>query len=132
MREGVTNVIRHSQARSCVITFSLRDAQVGVEVRDDGPVHGANDVAAGDGVIGSVSTRYTHGAGLAGLRERVAALGGSCEAGVAIGGGWRLAVSLPVDAAEAEPDTRRLELAEDGQSGAQAQHAEKRITPWFG
>jgi two-component system sensor histidine kinase DesK len=130
VREGVTNVIRHSQARSCVITFSQRDAQVSMEVRDDGPARRTDDVVAGDGVIGGASTR---GAGLAGLRERVATLGGGCEAGASPGRGWRLAVSLPADAAAGTgPDTRLLELAEDGQPNAQAQHAEKRMTPWFG
>jgi signal transduction histidine kinase len=81
-------------------------------------------------VIGGASTR---GAGLAGLTERVAALGGGCEAGPATDGSWRLAVSLPADAtAGTESEARRLELAADGQLGAQAQHAEKRITQWFG
>ncbi len=130
VREGVTNVIRHSQARSCVITFSQRDAEVSVEVRDDGPARRADDVVAGDRVMGGASTR---GAGLAGLKERVAALGGACEAGAATNGSWRLAVALPMDAAAGTgSDARRPELAEDGQPGAQAQHAEKRITPWFG
>src|SRR6185437_5409917 len=115
-------------------TFSQRGAQVSVEVRDDGPARRTDDVIAGDGVIGGASTR---GAGLAGLKERVAALGGGCEAGASPGGGWRLAVSLPADATagrgpDAENDAQRLELAEDGQPGARAQRAEKRITPWFG
>jgi two-component system, NarL family, sensor histidine kinase DesK len=54
IREGVTNVIRHSGARRCAVSLS----PTGVEVRDDG---------AGPGVPGS-------GSGLAGLRERAAAL----------------------------------------------------------
>jgi two-component system sensor histidine kinase DesK len=89
VREGVTNVIRHSHARSCVITLTQQDGRVGVEVHDDG--------AAATPAIGA-----TRGNGLAGLRERVAALGGVCAAGPAPEGGFRLVVSLPVGATAEE------------------------------
>lgn len=56
VREGVTNVIRHSRAGHCVVALSPDRA----EVRDDGV--GAPDLA-GDG------------SGLTGLRERAAAVG---------------------------------------------------------
>jgi two-component system sensor histidine kinase DesK len=57
VREGITNVIRHSGAQRCTVVLGAHE----VEVRDDG--HG--DQAAG------------HGHGLTGLRERAAALGGT-------------------------------------------------------
>ncbi len=41
------------------------------------------------------------GHGLRGMRERVAALGGSFEAGPRPDGGWRVAASLPVARVEA-------------------------------
>jgi two-component system sensor histidine kinase DesK len=103
VREGVTNVIRHSQARSCGVTLTRRGAAIALEVRDDGA---ASHDAAG-------------GSGLAGLKERFAALGGSCEAGPAQGGGWRLAVSLPLG-------------AEAAVTAATAPSGEKKVTPWFG
>ncbi len=84
VREGVTNVIRHSRAHSCALTFTQTDGAVGVEVRDDGAAH--QDTLAGNG--------------LTGLKERVAALGGTCEVGPALGGGWRLAVSIPGEEAQ--------------------------------
>ncbi|MGH3445193.1 MAG: sensor histidine kinase [Nocardioidaceae bacterium] len=59
VREGVTNVIRHSGARVC----SIRLSAAGVEIRDDG----AGPAAATPG--GRV------GHGLIGLRERAAAVG---------------------------------------------------------
>ncbi|MGC5016005.1 sensor histidine kinase [Streptosporangium sp. DT93] len=76
VREGVTNVVRHSSARTCSI--SLRGTTL--EVRDDG---------RGDG-----GTSF--GNGLRGLSERAAALGGTLEAGPAPGaGGFLLKVTLP-------------------------------------
>ena len=56
VREGVTNVIRHSDARTCTVRLAADH----VEVRDDGK--------------GSVGQRPP-GHGLAGLRERAAAAG---------------------------------------------------------
>ncbi len=55
VREGVTNVIRHSHARTCRVLIS----PTGVEVTDDG-----------DG-----TRSETNGSGLRGLRERAAAVG---------------------------------------------------------
>lgn len=59
VREGVTNVIRHSRARTCEVRLSPDSA----EVRDDGVGPG--------GPPGPLSA----GAGLAGLRERAGAVG---------------------------------------------------------
>jgi two-component system sensor histidine kinase DesK len=87
VREGATNVIRHSGARHCTlrITASLTDA--GVEVIDDGV--GANGVRAnGNG-----------GHGIAGLAERASVLHGTISAGALADGGYRLAVSVPVSRA---------------------------------
>jgi two-component system, NarL family, sensor histidine kinase DesK len=75
VREGATNVIRHSGARHAEITVTT----TGLEIVDDG--HGAP--TADDG----------HG--LTGLSERVAAVGGTVEAGAGPDGGFRLRVSVP-------------------------------------
>jgi two-component system sensor histidine kinase DesK len=81
VREGATNVIRHSRAQHCVlrVTASLTDA--GVEVIDDGA--GANGNGGG-------------GHGIAGLAERARLLHGTIEAGGLADGGYRLAVTVPV------------------------------------
>ncbi|GII58078.1 two-component sensor histidine kinase [Planotetraspora thailandica] len=79
VREGVTNVIRHSGARSCEIRLSEPPGAV-LEIRDDG---GAQ---AGPGGTGN---------GLVGLRERVTAAGGTLEAGPRDAGGFLLRVTLP-------------------------------------
>ncbi len=57
VREGITNVIRHSGARRCTVLLGEHE----VEIRDDG--RGPESVGAGHG--------------LTGLRERAAALGGT-------------------------------------------------------
>jgi two-component system sensor histidine kinase DesK len=69
VREGVTNIIRHSRARSCCIHLAQKDNAVEVEV------------------LNSVGERHQEesttrpGLGHTGLRERVRALGGNMEAG---------------------------------------------------
>lgn len=71
LREGVTNVVRHSGARRCEVRLGER----WVEVRDDG----AGPAAAG-----------CAGTGLTGLRERLAPLGADLHAGHAPDGGFVL------------------------------------------
>jgi len=86
VREGVTNVIRHSHARRCEILLSRDGDEVHAEIRDDG-----------DGPPGPDG--YTAGSGLSGLAERVAASGGDLEPLVGKGlrpGGFLLRVSLPL------------------------------------
>jgi two-component system sensor histidine kinase DesK len=82
VREGVTNVIRHSRARSCTISITRSGATVNVEVVDDG---------AGP----SISAMKTEGSGLRGLVERVTAHGGRVTTGSLEGRGFRLRVEIP-------------------------------------
>jgi two-component system, NarL family, sensor histidine kinase DesK len=71
VREGVTNVVRHSGAGTCTIRLT----PTSVEVVDDG--------------VGSPAGTPA-GSGLRGLSERLAAVGGEVEAGPRPGGGYRL------------------------------------------
>jgi two-component system sensor histidine kinase DesK len=73
VREGLTNIVRHSRASSCAVQLSAS----AVEITDDG-VGGAT----------------VPGNGLNGLRERVTAAGGVVEAGPLQPRGWRLRVRL--------------------------------------
>ncbi|MFF3640109.1 sensor histidine kinase [Streptomyces sp. NPDC002564] len=86
LREAVTNVVRHSGARHCTVTFTARQTLAGplleLCVEDDGV--GGGGAAAGNG--------------LTGLTERVAAVGGVLETGPGARGGFRLAVRVPVAA----------------------------------
>jgi two-component system sensor histidine kinase DesK len=74
VREGVTNVMRHSRARVCTISVGAN----WLEIVDDG--RGGSDTA---------------GTGLRGLRERVDAAGGTVRAGGGLPGGWTVRVELP-------------------------------------
>ena len=82
VREGATNVIRHSAASRCVVRVGGSAGSAVVEVVDDG-------AARSNGAGGA-------GQGLAGLRERAAALDGSVAAGRRDGGGYGLVVRVPV------------------------------------
>jgi two-component system sensor histidine kinase DesK len=90
VREATTNVLRHSAARVVTVLLERDDDAVTLTVSDDGD--------GGDA---------TTGAGLAGLTERVTALGGRLEAGPAAGRGFRLAVTVPTTHVNAEPVTSR-------------------------
>lgn len=86
VREGVTNVIRHSGAQRCTITVGGADGRLWLELTDDGrggAATGGPDPAAG-----------APGGGLRGLRERVSAAGGRLQAGP-YDTGYRVAVDVP-------------------------------------
>ncbi len=87
VREGVTNVIRHSCAQHCRIQLTQKNSTVRAEVLNDG------------GERGQEENRARRGLGLAGLRERVCTLGGYLEAGPLLLQGkehFRLSVELPL------------------------------------
>lgn len=79
LREGVTNVIRHSNATRCAV----RLGESWIEVRDDGTPNG---------------TCSSNGHGLGGLKERLAKVGGSLSAGPANEGGFVVRASVAVTA----------------------------------
>ncbi|MFD0276717.1 sensor histidine kinase [Kitasatospora sp. NPDC127111] len=82
VQEALTNVIRHSIARQAAVVLDWTDpGALVVEVDDPGP--------AAPGDAGGT------GSGLAGMRERVAAFGGSITAGPSAGGGFRVRAVLP-------------------------------------
>ena len=82
LREAVTNVVRHSGATRCH-----------VRTRHDGDVVLLEVVDEGIGGAGS-----SNGSGLTGLRERVAAVGGTLAVGPSNEGGFGVVALVPVDA----------------------------------
>ena len=97
VREGTTNVIRHSRAKHCEILVARNSDGIYAEITDDGRGSRESDGEA-------------TGSGLSGLAERVASFaGGDFEAHPLPGGGFRLRVSLPAtrDAARLAGDERR-------------------------
>ncbi|GII57978.1 hypothetical protein Pth03_63670 [Planotetraspora thailandica] len=84
VQESLTNVSRHARHARLVTVAVARDGQaVTVEVADDAP---------------PVPARGHHrgGYGLAGMRERVEALGGTLSAGPRAEAGWAVLATLPV------------------------------------
>jgi signal transduction histidine kinase len=77
--EALTNVIKHSKAQEAVVHAGVDGSALLVEVRDDG-VGGAN----------------RDGAGLVGLDDRVAALGGALRIESPPGRGTLITATFPV------------------------------------
>ncbi|SCF30420.1 Signal transduction histidine kinase [Micromonospora chokoriensis] len=83
VQEALTNVLRHAGVTSAEVTVDYRADEVTVEVTDEG--------------AGAASADEESGHGLAGMRERVAALGGRLNTGPRPGGGFRVYARLPVE-----------------------------------
>ncbi|MFF8837967.1 sensor histidine kinase [Streptomyces sp. NPDC015130] len=87
VQEALTNVVRHSGSRTARVEIAHGPARLDLRVDDDGPATGTEAGGSGNG--------------LAGMRERAAALGGTIEAGVRPDGGFRVHAVLPLSAEEA-------------------------------
>ena len=78
VREGVTNILRHSEAETCSITARRQAGRIRLEIVNDG-----------------ASPTVAEGTGLAGLAERARALSGSASAHHTPDGRFRLSVEVP-------------------------------------
>ena len=86
LQEALANAVRHGRCRRVHVRLEAERDRVALTVTDNGP--GFPDDAA---------TRLRSRGGLAGIRERIGALGGEFAFGNANGGGARVSVRLPVD-----------------------------------
>jgi two-component system sensor histidine kinase DesK len=82
VREAVTNVVRHAQARHCRVRLLPENGQCLLEIADDGQGGAAPE-----------------GSGLRGMRERVAAVGGTLVRDTHIG--TRLTIQFPITSPDA-------------------------------
>jgi signal transduction histidine kinase len=84
IQESLTNVARHAGRARVMVRVTYDDADVRVEIDDDGtaPADGAAAIGTGSGITG--------------MRERAAALGGDLSAGFRHDGGFRVSARLPV------------------------------------
>jgi two-component system sensor histidine kinase DesK len=96
VREGSTNVLRHAGARTCTIAVRRDPDAVVATVTDDGAGAGQPRVLRPD------DRRPGDGHGLAGLAERVTAVGGRVELRAGPAGGTILEAHIPL-AEEADP-----------------------------
>ena len=92
LQETLANGFRHGQARAQRVRMSVTAEELHLEVTDDGP-----------GFDASTASARTQG-GIAGMRERVRALGGTFAVIAAPGAGTTVRVRLPTQVAEADDD----------------------------
>lgn len=86
IQESLTNVARHAGAAPVTVRLTYSDTHLRIEVIDTGKPHAARTSAMGTG------------SGIAGMRERAAALGGDLDAGFCPDGGFRVVARLPIQA----------------------------------
>jgi signal transduction histidine kinase len=86
VQEALTNVRRHAGAGACA-TVRIEYAAGGLTIQVDD-----------DGVgVGDRESEVDAGNGIAGMRERAAALGGDLSAGPRPGGGFRVRATMPLE-----------------------------------
>jgi signal transduction histidine kinase len=92
VQEALTNIVRHAGADAASVELTYGLGELTVQVDDDGRGPGASggrrEVPALDGEGG--------GNGIPGMRERAVALGGTFDAGLRSGGGFRVRARIPV------------------------------------
>lgn len=84
VQEALHNISKHSQAHNVNLELQGRDQKLMLTIQDDGI-----------GISGKAQAR-SRGFGLAGMRERLAALGGTLRIGSGRHGGTRLRIMLPI------------------------------------
>jgi signal transduction histidine kinase len=80
VQESLTNVLKHADATRVTVHIEHGPAEVTVTVTDDG----------------TGGTQDTAGHGIAGMRERIIALGGTLDAGPAASGGFAVRARIPM------------------------------------
>jgi signal transduction histidine kinase len=86
IQEALTNVIRHSLARTASVHVHDAGWALLIGVADNGPARPRSAEEADDG----------KGSGLVGIAERAAALGGTAESGQRADGGFEVYAALPI------------------------------------
>ena len=90
LQEALSNVRKHAQATTVVVTLSYMDDLVVLDVQDDG-------VGMADQATGPHALRLDAGGfGLVAMRERVELLGGALLVESAVGQGTTLTVQIPI------------------------------------
>ncbi|OKK14160.1 hypothetical protein AMK33_00550 [Streptomyces sp. CB02400] len=83
VQEALTNVVKHAAPTRCRVHLTSQQGTLTIEVADEGPGPGHRPTVPGGGM------------GLVGMKERVAAHGGTLRAGPEPAGGFRVLATLP-------------------------------------
>ena len=135
VREGSTNIVRHSGAQHAGIRVEVSDARAEADLTDDGAGPPAGSLAAdGEGqtpafAAGADGPPGPAGSGLAGLAERAARLGGTLRAGAGERGGFRLRVSVPLPAPQFHDPDGPLAATDGDPPGSHAAGPAGRAVP---
>jgi signal transduction histidine kinase len=89
VQEALTNVRRHAAASTATVRLRYTDDRLEVQIDDDGTGFPGTTPPGG-------------GSGVAGMRERAAALDGSLIVGPRPGGGFRVRAELPLGSGPVE------------------------------
>jgi signal transduction histidine kinase len=88
VQEALTNVVKHAPTARARVSIAVSGADVRVEVVDEGDPDRRHE-----------ERRVLPGHGIAGMRERIGAFGGSLVAGPCPEGGFRVLAEIPVNLA---------------------------------
>jgi signal transduction histidine kinase len=91
VQESLSNAGRHAPGATISVTVEVEPMAVRLKIFNGPPGAAQN----GTGAHAPTASGHRRGHGLAGMRERVALLGGTFSAGPALGGGFEVAVELP-------------------------------------
>ncbi|HUP73614.1 MAG TPA: sensor histidine kinase [Acidimicrobiales bacterium] len=91
VQEALTNVLRHAGTARAHVDITYEPGTIAIEVSDDGR-----------GLVSASAATNGAGHGIAGMRERVAAYGGSLYTGPRPGGGFVVRARIPFEEAECE------------------------------
>ncbi|MGH8921057.1 MAG: sensor histidine kinase, partial [Actinomycetes bacterium] len=94
LREGVTNVLRHSNVDSCEIAVERTSGGVALDIVNDGVTAGCPETSGPPGA--RAPRQDPSGSGIDNMAHRVAILGGKLTAGVEADGRFRLRAEVPV------------------------------------
>ncbi len=86
VQEALTNVLRHAGASRADVSIRTVDGEVHVDVVDDGTAS-----------LAATGPAQASGSGIAGMRARAEALGGTVRAGPLAGGGFAVRARLPLE-----------------------------------
>ncbi|MEU8762738.1 histidine kinase [Streptomyces sp. NPDC048659] len=98
LREAMTNMLRHSRVRTCVIEAVQQEGVVRLSVVNDGAEAAMREVDPNGG------------SGLGNLGQRVRAMGGTLISGLHEGGRFRLVATVPAGSAALAPGPQPLRM----------------------